>query len=134
MKKINVLLATAIAAVAVTLSGCGKSGGGRPDFGDNEYPVLTVGVETAQTQTTYPATIKGVQDVEIRPKVSGFITKFSLFSKHEAAGKDFFRICRIDGILIDDGLNVLLVESECRSNTHRIIISGLFIISDYLKI
>ena len=26
-------------------------------------------------QTTYPATIKGVQDVEIRPKVAGFITK-----------------------------------------------------------
>lgn len=78
MKTINVLLATAIAAVAVTLSGCGKSGGGRPDFGDNEYPVLTVGVETAQTQTTYPATIKGVQDVEIRPKVSGFITRLAV--------------------------------------------------------
>ena len=26
-------------------------------------------------QTTYPATIKGIQDVEIRPKVAGFITK-----------------------------------------------------------
>lgn len=26
-------------------------------------------------QTTYPATIKGIQDVEVRPKVSGFITK-----------------------------------------------------------
>ena len=26
-------------------------------------------------QTTYPATIKGVQDVEIRPKASGFITR-----------------------------------------------------------
>lgn len=25
-------------------------------------------------QTTYPATIKGIQDVEVRPKVSGFIT------------------------------------------------------------
>ena len=26
-------------------------------------------------QTSYPATIKGIQDVQIRPKVSGFITK-----------------------------------------------------------
>ena len=44
-------------------------------FGDNEYPVETVGVSSASLQTTYPATIKGIQDVEIRPKVAGFITK-----------------------------------------------------------
>ena len=35
----------------------------------------TIGAQSAELQTTYPATIKGVQDVEIRPKVSGFITK-----------------------------------------------------------
>ena len=42
---------------------------------NNEYPVMTVGTQGSETQTTYPASIKGVQDVEIRPKVSGFITK-----------------------------------------------------------
>ena len=30
---------------------------------------------TANLTTAYPATIKGKQDVEIRPQVSGFITK-----------------------------------------------------------
>ena len=44
-------------------------------LGDNEYPVVTIGLQNAETQTTYPASIKGIQDVEIRPKVSGFITK-----------------------------------------------------------
>src|SRR3712207_9285118 len=44
-------------------------------FGDDEFPVLTVGSSSASLQTTYPATIKGIQDVEVRPKVSGFITK-----------------------------------------------------------
>ena len=44
-------------------------------MGDNEYPVMTVGTQGSETQTTYPASIKGEQDVEIRPKVSGFITK-----------------------------------------------------------
>ncbi len=29
-------------------------------------------------QTTYPATIKGVQDVEIRPKVQGFLTQINV--------------------------------------------------------
>ena len=65
------------AALAATLVSCG-GGGGRPNFGDNEYPVVTVGTSSADMQTTYPATIKGVQDVEIRPKASGFITQINV--------------------------------------------------------
>ena len=66
-----------LAAVAATLVSCG-GGGGRPQFGDNEYPVVTVGTSSADMQSTYPATIKGVQDVEIRPKASGFITQINV--------------------------------------------------------
>lgn len=63
------------AAAAMLVSCGGKSGGGKPNFADNEYAVRTLKGQNANLQTTYPATIKGVQDVEIRPKVSGFITK-----------------------------------------------------------
>lgn len=62
-----------IAAVALVLASCGNKGNMK--MGDNEYPVVTIGSQNAELQTTYPATIKGVQDVQIRPKVSGFITK-----------------------------------------------------------
>ena len=72
MKKIVML-----AAIAATLVSCG-GGGGRPNFGDNEYPVVTVGTSTADMQSTYPAAIKGVQDVEIRPKVQGFLTQINV--------------------------------------------------------
>ena len=73
MKKTKILLVAAFAAVLASCGG-GKSGG-KPNFGDNEYAVRTVQGQDAALQTTYPATSKGVQDVEIRPKVSGFITK-----------------------------------------------------------
>lgn len=73
MKKTKILLVAVFAAVLASCGG-GKSGG-KPNFGDNEYAVRTVQGQNADLQTTYPATIKGVQDVEIRPKVSGFITK-----------------------------------------------------------
>ena len=66
------------AAVAATLVSCGGGGGGRPQFGDNEYPVVTVGTSSADMQTTYPAMIKGVQDVEIRPKTQGFLTQINV--------------------------------------------------------
>ena len=76
MKRNKFLLIAAFAAFAAVLASCGGGkSGGKPDFGDNEYAVRTVQGQDANLQTTYPATIKGVQDVEIRPKVSGFITK-----------------------------------------------------------
>ena len=65
------------AAGAMLMASC-SGGGGRPTFGDNEYPVVTVGTSSTQMQTTYPATIKGVQDVQISPKVQGFITQINV--------------------------------------------------------
>ena len=72
MKKNKMLL---IAVAAAMLVSCGGGKQGKPNFGDNEYAVRTISAQNADLQTTYPATIKGVQDVEIRPKISGFITK-----------------------------------------------------------
>ena len=74
MKKNKFLM---MAAIAATLVSCG-GGGGRPTFGDNEFPVVTVGTQSAASQATYPASIKGVQDVQISPKVGGFITQINV--------------------------------------------------------
>lgn len=65
-----------IAATALTLASCGGKGShGMPKFGDNEFAVRTISAQNTGLQTTYPATIKGIQDVDVRPKISGFITK-----------------------------------------------------------
>ncbi len=61
-----------IAATAAILVSCGNKGA---TMGDNSYPVQTVSPSSATLQSTYPAVIRGIQDVEIRPKVSGFITQ-----------------------------------------------------------
>ena len=75
MKKSKILV---FAASALLLASCGGKSGGRPNFGDNEYPVVTVGTQSASSQATYPASIKGVQDVQISPKVGGFITQINV--------------------------------------------------------
>ena len=67
-----------VAAIAATMASCGGNRGGMPNFGDDEYPVVTVGTSESASEATYPATIKGVQDVEIRPKVAGFITRVNV--------------------------------------------------------
>ena len=69
MKKNKFLV---LAAVAVMFASCGGQQG---KMGDDEYAVRTIETQSTELQTSYPATIRGVQDVEIRPMVSGFITK-----------------------------------------------------------
>ena len=72
MMKQKVLFLIATVSLFLTSCGGGKQGAG---FNDNEYPVRTIESQGSSSETLYPATIRGVQDVEIRPKVSGFITK-----------------------------------------------------------
>ena len=91
MKQIRLLMASAIAA---TLVSCG--GGGMPNFGDNEYPVETVSSQNASLQTTYPAIINGIQDVEIRPKASGFLTK----------------VCVTEGQTVSAGQLLFVIDNE----------------------
>lgn len=74
MKMKKILMFAAIAAMLVSCGG----GGGRPTFGDNEFPVTTAGTSSADMQSTYPAAIKGIQDVEIRPKAQGFLTQINV--------------------------------------------------------
>ncbi len=93
MKIKNVLFVAAVMALA-TLTSCGGSKkGGLPNFSDDEFAVSTIGTSNAALQTTYPATIKGIQDVEVRPKVSGFITKVYVHEGETvAAGQLLFSI------------------------------------------
>lgn len=70
MKRDKILLFAFIVAVLVS---CGQKG--NKDFGDNEFPVETVKSQSTSMQTSYPTSLKGIQDVEIRPKVAGFITQ-----------------------------------------------------------
>lgn len=64
----------AIFAVGVSLlTACGSQGGMK--LGDDEYAVMTVQTASSDQAVSYPATIKGTQDIEIRPQVSGFVVK-----------------------------------------------------------
>ena len=89
MEKSKILM---FAASALLLVSCG-GGGGRPTFGDNEFPVVTVGTSSASSQATYPASIKGVQDVQISPKIGGFITRINVKEGQTvSAGQVLFEI------------------------------------------
>lgn len=59
---------------AVLLTACGSKSQQMPEA-NKDFVVETVQTTEADLKTSYPATIKGMQDIEIRPKVSGYLTK-----------------------------------------------------------
>ncbi|MGV3460790.1 MAG: efflux RND transporter periplasmic adaptor subunit [Flavobacterium sp.] len=73
MKKRSLL--SAIAALTI-LASCGKKEEQQaPPQGPMPFPVQTVAIQDATTFEEYTANLEGQQNVEIRPKVDGFIQK-----------------------------------------------------------
>lgn len=70
MTKIKFVVMAAAAAMLASCGGSNDKQGSAPEFA-----VRTIEAQPSSLEATYPATFKGVQDVEIRPKVSGNITK-----------------------------------------------------------
>jgi membrane fusion protein (multidrug efflux system) len=68
-----------ILAASVIIASCGKKNdqsaqaGGAPQI--KEYKTLTLEPKTATLYTDFPATIQGQQNIEIRPRVEGYIDK-----------------------------------------------------------
>lgn len=56
------------------LTACGGGQGGMK-MGDNQFAVEAVKATSSNQSEQYPATIKGLQDIEVRPQVSGLIVK-----------------------------------------------------------
>ncbi len=67
-------IAMMLAAVALFPS-CSKNGQQMPQGAAPEIATITLSPQTADLRSTFPATIKGKTDIEIRPQVTGFITK-----------------------------------------------------------
>lgn len=59
----------------LTLTACGGGGQSGMKLGDDEFTVEAVHTSSSLQSSKYPATIKGLQDIDIRPQVSGLIVK-----------------------------------------------------------
>ena len=62
---------------AMTVS-CGSKGQAGMNGAVPEFAVITVNPEQTELNIEHPAKLRGRQDIEIRPNVSGFITKLSV--------------------------------------------------------
>lgn len=62
-------------ALLFLLQACGPEQQVAQEHSIQEYPVTTIASKEAVINTEYPATIQGQQNIEIRPKVDGFVAR-----------------------------------------------------------
>lgn len=77
MKYSSVYLMAALGCLSV-VSGCGNNGAGNGAAQEESFPTVTVSTSDVQLSERYPATVQGRQDIEIRPQVSGTISKVNV--------------------------------------------------------
>lgn len=63
------------AATAMSLVSCGSKQQQQMQMPAPQIATITVGYGTSDVESGYPATLKGKTDIDIRPQVTGFITK-----------------------------------------------------------
>ena len=77
MKPISSIKMSSMAALiaTATLASCSGNQGQQMQMPAPSIATVTLSPESADLQSTFPATIKGKTDIDIRPQVTGFITK-----------------------------------------------------------
>jgi len=78
------------------LASCSKTAEQQQQAQIPELAVMTVGSSDAMLYTSYPATLHGRNDVEIRPQVTGFLTHVHVSEgQHVSAGQVLFTIDQV---------------------------------------
>lgn len=75
------------------LASCSNSNQSNQQADVQEYPIMTLNKQEANMQSVYPATIKGQEDIEVKPRVDGYIEAIFVDEGSVVkAGQPLFRI------------------------------------------
>lgn len=92
MKTTNLLLTAGLAAALTACSG----GEQQQQTQAPDIATMTIAYGTSELNNTFPATIKGKTDIDIRPQVTGFITKVHVDEgQHVKKGQPLFTLDQV---------------------------------------
>lgn len=84
------------AVMTLSVASCGSNADQQQQMPDPQIAVMQVSPTSANNSTEYPALIKGKTDIEIRPQISGFITKVHVDEgQHVSKGQVLFTIDQV---------------------------------------
>ncbi len=110
--------AAVIALGSIMLAGCKGGDASQQQQQAPTLAVMTITEEDASLNTVYPATLHGVNDVEIRPQISGFLTKVHVQEgQHVAAGQVLFTIDQVQLQAAVDAARAAIEVAQANVNT-----------------
>ncbi len=116
------------AAAAVALTACSgkdaqKEQGAAAAAAAQQAPqvaTMTLGVSTSEIENSYPASIKGINDVDIRPQVTGFITTVNVDEGQEVkAGQILFTLDQVQYQAAVNSAEAAVNSAQTAVNTAR---------------
>ncbi|MDE7160520.1 MAG: efflux RND transporter periplasmic adaptor subunit [Muribaculaceae bacterium] len=110
--------AAMIALGSLMLAGCKGGDASQQQQQAPSLAVMTVTEEDASMNTVYPATLHGVNDVEIRPQISGFLTQVHVQEgQRVAAGQVLFTIDQVQLQAAVDAARAAIEVAQANVNT-----------------
>lgn len=128
------------AAIAAMLTSCGSNQQQSLQQGAPAIATMTVTAGNADLENVYPATIKGKTDIDIRPQVTGFITKVHVDEgAHVRKGQPLFTIDQVQYQAAVDQAKAAVLVAQTAVETAQITadnnraLAAKNIISDYAR-
>lgn len=95
-KALSITALASVIALSSTMMSCSKKQVAAGSMPAPEIAVITVEPTTTSFETSFPATLKGKTDIDIRPQVTGFITKVHVDEgQHVRKGQPLFTIDQV---------------------------------------
>lgn len=118
MKRVKIIPIVALLAVATIITSCGEEE--QPQM-NKDYKTLIVQKSTTSVSTLYTASIRGEQFVDIRPQVSGTITKIAISEGAKITkGQTLFIIDQTPYIAAVDAANAAVSSAEAAVATAKL--------------
>ncbi len=103
---------------SASLTGCKGNQQQQMQQSAPELAVITVSESDAELNTAYPATLRGKNDVEIRPQISGFLTQVHVREgQHVSAGQVLFTIDQVQLQAAVDAAKAAVEVAQANVNT-----------------
>lgn len=121
MKFSKIIVGTFCIWMAVSSCGKNKTASNEEAATPQTYPIIVLQEQDAQLESVYPATIRGQEDIEIRPRIDGFIE--AIYVDEGLRVKKGQRLFRINSPDADSELlnaRAAVVSAEAQVNTAKL--------------
>lgn len=112
------IMAVGLAAIGMILPSCKGKGDQQQVQQVPELAVMTVGETDTDLETGFPCTLQGENDVEIRPQISGFLTKvYVTEGQYVNKGQVMFQIDEVSLKAAVDAAQAAVAVAQANVNT-----------------